>query len=251
MADLESILQFLEDRFAFHDFPDYPNALNGLQVQGPREVTRVAAAVDAAEITIREAVDRGTDLLVVHHGLFWDGSRPITGARYRKVAALLAGRTALFSLHLPLDAHPDLGNCILLTRAMGLEPSGRFGTFQGEEIGWWARADLHREDLGRRMEEAVGEEVRLIPGGPERVERVGIVTGGGASSLEEAARAGLDALVTGEGAHHHYHQAMEVGVNLFLGGHYATETFGVEALVRELTEKFGVEGDFIDVPTGL
>jgi len=250
LAYLESLLHFLEEVLELSDFPDYSNALNGLQVGGPEEIRTVAAAVDASEETILEAVEQGAQLLVVHHGLFWDGLGPLTGPRLRKVKALIQGRLALFSAHLPLDAHPEVGNCALLTRALGLEPQGRFGSFQGVEIGWWAHAGLGRQELEERLREAVEGSVRLIPGGGETVDRVGVLTGGGASTLREAEAAGLDAVITGEAAHQHYHEALERRVNLYLGGHYATETFGVKALARRLAEEFELEWEFIHVPTG-
>jgi len=251
MTDLESILQFIDEAFDVSSFPDYPNALNGLQVAGAGEVSRLGVAVDASEVTIRAALDRDIQLLLVHHGLFWDGFGPLTGPRFRKVAALISGGVALYGLHLPLDSHPGMGNSALLTRAMGLEPEAPFGGFQGREIGWWAQTSLGREALKGRLSEAVGGEVRLIPGGPEVVERVGVLTGGGASALEEASAGGLDALVTGEGAHHHYHDAMELGINLYLAGHYATETFGVKALGAALAKEFELDWEFLDFPTGM
>jgi len=251
MAELEQILYFVERIFQVSDFPDYPHALNGLQVDGPGTVDRLIVAVDASEATIHAAVARDPQLLLVHHGLFWDGFGPLTGSRFRKVEALVRGNIALYALHLPLDAHAEFGNSAGLCRAMGLNPTGTFGGFQGRQIGWWAPASMDREKLAERVSEAVGGPARLIPGGPEFVERVGVLTGGGASALGEAAERGFDALVTGEGAHHHFHEAMELGVNLYLGGHYATETFGVKALGKTLAEEFSLEWEFLDLPTGM
>lgn len=251
MAKIESILQFIENTFGVSEFPDYAHALNGLQLQGPDEVDRLAVAVDASEVTIRGALKEGAQLLLVHHGLFWDGFGPISGPRFRKVAALIQGGMGLYSLHLPLDAHPDLGNGPLLSRGIGLEPEGTFWDYEGVDIGVWARAGLERDILRHRVEEAVGGEVRLISGGPEVVERVGIITGGGASALNEAAALGLDALVTGEAAHHNFHEAMELGVNLYLAGHYATETFGVKALGERMAQEFSLDWSFLDFPTGM
>ena len=251
MPKLESILQFLEERLTVSDFPDYPNALNGLQVQGPEEVRRVTTAVDASERTILTALERGAELLVVHHGLFWDGFGALTGARFRKVQALIEGQMGLYAVHLPLDAHPDLGNCALLTRAIGMEPAGPFGAFQGRMVGCWAAEKIQRATLRERVAATVDGEVRLISGGSETVERVGVVTGGGASFLGEAKEMGLSALITGEAAHHHFHEAMELGINLLLGGHYATETFGVRALGGVLSEEFDLDCVFLDLPTGM
>ncbi|MFC1791836.1 Nif3-like dinuclear metal center hexameric protein, partial [Gemmatimonadota bacterium] len=242
---------FLDELFGLPGFPDFPHALNGLQVGGSKAVSRVGAAVDASEETILAARENGMDLLVVHHGLFWEGMGPLTGPRLRKVAALLEGRLALYSVHLPLDAHPELGNAAILARRVGLEPEGPFGAFQEVDVGWWASAELGREELRLRLVDAVEGEVRLIPGGPQGVRRIGILTGGGASALPEAAASGLDTLITGEGAHHTYHQAMELEINLYLAGHYATETFGVKAVASRLEEKFGLPWEFLHFPTGL
>lgn len=251
---LESLLQYLDAYLGLPGHPDYPTALNGLQVGGPDEVRRVIAAVDASEASVLGAVERGADLLLVHHGLFWDGLGPLTGRRLRRIKPLLDHGIAVYSAHLPLDGHPEVGNSALLARALGVPPTERFAAYQGAEVGWWGTLEEATDapGLARRLEEALdGGPVRLIPGGPERVERVGVVTGGGASFVAEAAALGLDALVTGEGAHHTYFDAVEEGVHLLFGGHYATETFGVRALAQHLAERFGLEWEFLDQPTGL
>jgi dinuclear metal center YbgI/SA1388 family protein len=251
MAKLESILCFIDESFEGFLIPDYPDALNGLQVEGREEVKHVGAAVDASEETIEEAVNRGVDLLLVHHGLFWGGLGPITGARFRKLSALIRGGVSLYSLHLPLDAHEELGNNVLLMRRIGMVPEGRFGSFKDVPVGWWGHVSMHRRELSELLKEAVGGDVRMIPGGPEEVRRVGILTGGGASALSEAAVAGLDTLITGEAPHHAYHEAMEMGLNLLLGGHYATETFGVKALAQRVAENCDLSWEFFHFPTGL
>lgn len=247
----ESVLHFLDSYLEVDGFPDYPNAHNGLQVQGGDVVTRVGAAVDAGVASIAEAAEGGCDLLLVHHGLFWDGGGPLTGRRYDRLAPLIEHGIALYAAHLPLDAHPEVGNCVLLSRALDVDMEGRFGTYEGVDIGWWGRVRTHREELRERTRLAVGREVRLIPGGPEEVRTVGVVTGGGGSMIREAADAGLDAFVTGEGPHHTYLDAMEMGVNVYYAGHYATETWGVRALARTLKERFDLPWEFIDQPTGL
>jgi dinuclear metal center YbgI/SA1388 family protein len=248
------LLQYLDGYLGIPDHPDYPTALNGLQVGGPEEVTRVAAAVDASEASILAAVELGADLLLVHHGLFWDGLRPVTGRRLRRLRSLIEHGIGVYSAHLPLDSHAEVGNCALLGRALGLEPRGRFAPYKGVEIGWWGELpdDTDIASLADRLADVLGgAHVHVIPGGPDRVCRVGVVTGGGASSTEEAAGLGLDALVTGEGSHHTHFDAMELGVHVLMGGHYATETFGVQALAAHLADRFGLAWDFVDQPTGL
>jgi len=251
---LESLLQYLDAYLGVTEHPDYPVALNGLQVGGPAEVRRIVAAVDASEASVTAAVVRGADLLLVHHGLFWDGLRPLTGRRLRRVRPLIEHGVALYSVHLPLDGHAEVGNAALLGRGLGLRLQGRFGAYKGAEIGWWGTLDpaLDAPGLAARLEEVLdGAPVKMVAGGPERVERVGVVTGGGASFVESAAALELDALVTGEGSHHTYFDAMELGIHLLMGGHYATETFGVKALAAHLAERFDLAWEFVDLPTGM
>ena len=175
---LESILQYVDAYLGIAGFPDYPDAFNGLQVEGPEEITRIAAAVDASEATIASAADQGCDLLIVHHGLFWDGQRTVTGRRFRRLSTLLRNGIALYAAHLPLDAHHEVGNCALLARALGIDIQGGFGAFQGVEVGCMGNASESRESLRDKLAEVVQGEVRLIAGGPEEIERVAVVTGG-------------------------------------------------------------------------
>lgn len=247
---LQSLVEYVDRYLGVRDFPDYPSAYNGLQVQGCAEVRRIAAAVDASEATIHAAVERGSDLLLVHHGLFWDGAAPVTGRRFRKLSALLRNDVALYSAHLPLDAHPDVGNCALLGRKLGIEIEAGFGGYQGVEVGWIGTTAETRESLRDRLAHKLQVQVRLIDGGPMEVRRVAVVTGGGGSMIAEAARAGADAFITGEGAHHTYFDAMEYGVNVYYAGHYATETLGVQALASHLEQRFGIPWTFLDFPTG-
>jgi dinuclear metal center YbgI/SA1388 family protein len=253
LAQIESELLFgyLDEYLDIPGFPDYPGAINGLQVEGPAHVGRIAVAVDTSEASIAAAVKEGADLLLVHHGLFWGGAAPVTGRRFRRLAALIRGHVALYSAHLPLDAHPEVGNCAVLAREMGFEPRERFGAFEAHDIGFAVEADESIEDLRERMANVLGGPVQLLPGGPERAGRVGIVTGGGGSFLEAAAREGIDTLITGEVNHHAFVDAMELGVNVLLGGHYRTETWGVRSLARRLEEKFGLSWAFVDLPSGL
>lgn len=250
---LESLLQYIDEYLSVAEHPDFPNALNGLQVGGPEEVGSIAVAVDASEASIAEAVDQGADLLIVHHGLFWQGLTPLTGRHLRRVKPLVEHGVALYSCHLPLDGHAEVGNCVLLARALELEQLGRFGEYQGTLIGWHGRLaePLDLAGLTARAEAALDGPVRAIDGGPDRIDRVGVVTGGGTSMLEEAVELGLDAFVTGEGSHHTYFDAMELGIHLLFGGHYATETFGVKALGAHLADRFGLTCHFVHQPTGL
>lgn len=250
---LESLLQYMNEYLAIDGHADYPAALNGLQVAGRDNVDSVATAVDASLASIEAAVEVGAELLVVHHGLFWDGVQPLTGPRYRRIAALIEARLAVYSCHLPLDAHAEIGNCALLARAIGLELQGRVGAFKSVEVGWWGSfpEPVSAAQLVQRVSTAVGGPVHLIEGGPDRVERVGVLTGGGGSFVREAAELRLDAFVTGEGSHHTHFDATEFGIHVLFGGHYATETFGVRALGNHVADRFGVTVTHIDQPTGL
>ena len=250
-ASLASICDYLDSALGIPGFPDYGNALNGLQVEGRGPVRRVGASVDASVASITAAVEERMDLLIVHHGIYWDGMQPVTKRRYERIAPLIRAGSALYSAHLPLDAHPELGNAAQLARRLGLEVGERFGRFAEIEVGFVARTDEERGDFRGRVEEALGAPVRLIDGGPPRVRRVGVVTGGGGKFVSEAAGAGLDTLLTGEASHHVYTDANELGVNVLLAGHYATETFGVLALAKALEVRFGVPWKFLDFPSGL
>jgi dinuclear metal center YbgI/SA1388 family protein len=248
---LDEIVSYLDTYLRTAEVPDDRRAHNGLQVEGRRPIRKLAVAVDASERAVEQARSDDCDLLIVHHGLFWDGGIPLTGSRYRKVSALVESGIALYASHIPLDVHPEVGNSMVLARELGIEVEGTFGEFNGIEIGYHGRLPLLREALAARLDEVLGGRVLMIPGGPKRIERVGVLTGAGGSAIGDAIGAGLDALVTGEGAHHTYFEAMEGGLNVYYGGHYATEVWGVRALAAHLSDRFGLEWRFIDIPTGL
>jgi dinuclear metal center YbgI/SA1388 family protein len=248
---LSELVEYLDGYLRTAEVPDDERARNGLQVEGRREVGKVGVAVDASEVAIERARGLECDVLIVHHGLFWDGLAPLTGRRYRKVSALVESGIGLYGSHIPLDVHPEVGNSAVLARALGIEVTGTFGAYRGVEIGYHGRLAMLREGLAARLDEVRGGRVLMIPGGPKRVERVGVLTGAGGDAIGQAIAAGLDALVTGEGPHHTYFAAMEDGLNVYYGGHYATEVWGIRALAAHLAERFGLEWEFIDVPTGM
>jgi dinuclear metal center YbgI/SA1388 family protein len=249
--NLSDIVAHLDGMLGTADVPDYSRAHNGLQVENSGTVDRVAAAVDATEQTIRKTIQAGCNLLIVHHGLFWDGDPVVSGRRYRRLKLLIDNDVAVYSSHLPLDVHPELGNNVLLARALGIDPVESFGVYSGMPVGVWGNLLIRREALAARLDDLLGVRVKVIAGGPEMISRVGVITGGAGSRIEDAVAARLDAFVTGEGAHHTYFDAMESGINVYYGGHYATETFGVRALGKYVEEKFGLPFQFIDCPTGL
>lgn len=268
---LADIVAFLDAYLRIHDIPDAPTALNGLQVENSGVITRLVAAVDASQATIdgltparRATADlearsdqRDAPLLLVHHGLFWDGNQPVTGRRYRRLRALLAQDAAVYSAHIPLDLHGEVGNNPVLARLLGLEALIPFGLHKGTAIGVsgdMPGGAIPREDLVRRLASALTiapGAIRLLAGGGERVRRIGIITGGAGGSIAEAHAAKCDAYITGEGAAHTYFDAMELGINVLYAGHYATETVGVKALAQLLAERFSLPWSFHDHPTGM
>jgi dinuclear metal center YbgI/SA1388 family protein len=250
-VELVQLVEYLDSYLSIAAIPDSRNALNGLQVEAAGPVEKLGVAVDATAASIAAAAIEGCDLLVVHHGLFWSGNLPVTGRRYRRLRGLLENGMALYSAHLPLDVHPEVGNNAVLARELGIDSRGRFGSYEGIELGVWGELGLTREALCARLDDLLGGRVKLIPGGPEKLMRVGVLTGGGGGFIGDAVAAGLDALVTGEGSHHTYFDAFEGGLNVYYGGHYATETWGVRALAAHLEERFGLAWTFIDQPTGL
>lgn len=250
---LADLVLHTNDLLQVDALPDYPNAVNGLQLENHHgEVTKVAAAVDAHVPVVKLAVERGCDLLLVHHGLFWSGVQPITGAMFEKVKLATDKNLAIYSAHLPLDGHLELGNSILLGRALGLQAEWTpFFPFKNFNVG--VRTDVHvsRNELVQCFENAVGGRVHVCAGGPETVRHIGIVTGGAGSEVATMKAQGIDTFLTGEGPHWSYTLAEELGVNVLYGGHYATETFGVKALAAHLSEKFGLPWEFIEHPTGM
>lgn len=248
---LDELVAYLDGYLRVSGMPDSANALNGLQVENRGEVTKLGVAVDASERTIVDAVERGCDCLIVHHGLLWDGNVPVTGRRYRRLSKLMEAGVALYASHIPLDAHPEVGNNAVLARALGIEIDGEFGEYRGVRIGVMGSLPLRREALAARMHDLLGTPVRFLAGGPERLRRVAVVTGAASEMIREAVGAGLDGFVSGEGPHHSYFDAMEGGINVYYGGHYATETWGVRALGAHLEARFGLSWEFLDRPTGL
>ena len=248
---LNEVTAYLNELLGIPDFQDYPNAMNGLQVENSGSLSRIGAAVDACEAVIKEATAAGVDLLIVHHGLFWGGMAPLTGASYRKTRMLIEADMAVYSAHLPLDAHPRFGNNALLASSLGLRDGEPFFVAADRPIGWKFEAEINREVLRDLLEKALGGPVHLAPGGPVLARKIGVVTGGAGSDIAKAAAEGVDTLITGEGPHWSFTAAEEFGINLFYGGHYATETFGVKALAAELSERFALPWQFIDHPTGL
>src|SRR5688500_1233682 len=256
-ASLDDVARHLNDMLRTREVPDYPGAMNGIQVEHEGPVTRCAVAVDASVQTIDAAIADGANLLVVHHGLFWGGSQPLRGRVFQRARRLIAHDVAVYASHLPLDLHPTIGNNALMARELGLTPSAGFAHFQSIAIGLMGDTDIESATLAERCDALARREggqlvaVGVIAG--RRTRRWALCTGAGASSdtLREAAVAGVDTLIVGEGPHHTAVEAMELGISVLYVGHYATETFGVRALGAEIERAFGIPWSFIAAPTGL
>ena len=257
MAELTEIVDHLDALLRTKEIPDYSGAVNGLQVANRGTVKAVAAAVDFSRRTIEGAVAAGADLLLVHHGMFWGGTQPIRGPLYDRLRLLFAHDVAVYASHLPLDAHAEFGNNVLLARELGLEPSGEFARYQTIAIGVRGETDepaVTLVDRARRFARAHGGEVRTAgPVDGHRTRRWAICTGAGASAetLAEARALSIDMLIVGEGAHWTAVDAADRGLLIIYAGHYATETLGVQALARHISTTFGIPWSFVEAPTSL
>ncbi len=249
---LATLVNHLDTLLKTSSIKDYPQAQNGLQLANSGHVTRVAVAVDACAAVIEEAIAMRADFLIVHHGLFWSGLQPLTGAFHKKIKMALDHNLAIYSSHLPLDLHPELGNGILLAKALDLAEFRPALQCQGNLVGIAGECPpLSRDLFLEKVGCAVEGRVHLASGGPLTVRRVLVVTGSAGSQVAAAAAEGIDTFVTGEGPHWSYTSAEELGINLIYAGHYATETFGVKALGKNLSEHFQLPCSFIPHPTGL
>ena len=249
-ADLDALL-------ATASVPDYPPALNGIQLENRAPIRGVAAAVDFSTRTIDGALAADANLLVVHHGMYWGGLRPLVGPMYDRVRRLVERDVAVYASHLPLDAHPEIGNSALLARELGLEREGTFGQYKTIAVGARGRAEVETATLVERARAFArrhgGDAIssRFAPG--RRTRSWAIVTGAGASAetLQEAAETGVDTLIVGEGPHWSSVDAEEMGLVVVYAGHYATETLGVQALARRIADRFDIPWTFVEAPTGL
>ena len=257
MARLAEVARYLDETLRTAEIPDYPNALNGIQLENRGDIRRIAAAVDFSSQTVQRAVEANAQLLIVHHGMFWGGAQPIVGQSYERIAGLVAADVAVYSSHLPLDVHPELGNNVLLARRLGLEPLSGFARHKAIDVGVSGASDVATDALVQSMSVLAREHGGVVVATPSapgrRTRRWGICTGAGASTdtLAEAISRGIDTLVVGEGPHHTAVQARDAGVVIIYGGHYATETLGVDALARAAAREFAIDAVFIDAPSGL
>jgi dinuclear metal center YbgI/SA1388 family protein len=251
MAPLSEIVGYTNRFLRIGEIGDWDSALNGLQIENSGGVTRIGAAVDVSTRVLTEAAKRDIDFLIVHHGLFWPGLQPIQGALRRQLQLAFENNIALYSAHLPLDIHPQLGNNAQLVRALGLKSPKPFLEEKGQPVGLRIRASLPRRELIRKLQNALNGPVKIFGFGPNKTRAIGVVMGAAGSEIYRVADERIDTFITGEAPHWAAVAAEELGINLLLGGHYATEVFGVKRLAAHLSKRFRAPWEFIDCPTGL
>jgi dinuclear metal center YbgI/SA1388 family protein len=251
MALLDEVVVFLDQELNTASIEDYPGAMNGLQLTNGGEIGRIVAAVDASLPVIEEAAEGGPGLLIVHHGMFWQGMQPVTGAFYRKLKIALDAGLAIYSSHLPLDVHPNFGNNRLLCNAIGLEDPIPFFEHKGQLMGLRSTWKASLQTLVEALETAVSGPVHVCTAGPSENLRVGVITGGAGGEVMKAFACGIDTFVTGEGPHWSYTLAEELNINVLYGGHYATETLGVREIALAVAKRFDLPWKFINHPSGL
>ena len=245
------LVKWLDSYLEIAKIPD--GSLNGLQFEGSETVTRIACAVDSSLATIEAAVESGADFLIVHHGWFWKNVQPIVGPLAKRVKAAAAGNLNLYVSHLPLDAHPEVGNNIQLAKLLSLKNIEPFGLDKNLSLGFQGQlpVPLSLQDLADTIQKITGEICLVHAGGNAMVSSIGIISGGAAGFVDQAAKAGLDCFITGEPSHANFPDAFEYGINAIFCGHYESEVFGVKALSIKLEDTFNLPWQFLHLPSGL
>lgn len=252
-----TVRELLKDLYLYLNIEDFVSSdisLNGLQVGNPdKEVKRIAFAVDACQASIDKAVKNKADILFVHHGIFWGKPLAVTGAHYSRVKTLIDNDVCLFACHLPLDAHPVLGNNAQMAYKLGIKEMKPFSEYHGKMIGFYGTLEkaMTNSEIIKTLGVRVNSSTVVIAGGKKKSKTVGIISGGAAYDVHDAIDMGLDAYITGEKTHSVYHDCMENKINMLCLGHYETEVFGVKAVMDYVKKKYNLETCFIDVPTGL
>lgn len=249
-VELSKIVNFLDAELRTAEIQDYDNALNGLQLENDGTVTRIAMAVDASEKTIQKAIETEADLLIVHHGLFWPGLQPITGLMARKINPAVKNNLAIYSSHLPLDMHALYGNNARLAFLAGMKEIGAGFPYKGANLGIQCQFDGSCAELIEHIKMATGHEITSFLQRPmhDSPGRILVCSGGAGEHITDAAALGVDTYITGESSHWTIPMASELGINLILAGHYATETFGVKAIGELLHNKFNIPAVFLPMP---
>ena len=247
MPKLSDIVEFCDIYTRQNTIKDFPGAHNGLQIENNGTITKVAASVDAGQVPFDQAIAAKADFLICHHGIFWNAPTPLPAHNHKKIKTALEGNLAVYGSHLPLDCHPEIGNNILLAKALELKPIGSCITYEGIDIATIA-AGLSggRQELAKRLKALFPKTYNPIEYGSEHPERIAILTGSGQSAVNRLKINKIDTLITGELRQHHFNMAQELGLNLYPCGHYATEVFGVKALAEKVSEQFNIEWCFIE-----
>ncbi len=246
MVNLFDIVSFCDQRVRRGEIEDFPGAENGLQVANDGKVTKVGAAVDAGLVPFKKAIELKVDFLIVHHGLFWRPLIPVTEVNYEKIKVLIEGNLAVYGSHLPLDGHREIGNNALIAKALGLKQLDWVFPYQGNEMGLIAEGCENRAELRSRLRQLFPRTFMAIEYGSEKPSKIAISSGSGNAVVGELLKVGVDTLVTGELRQHHFNMAQELKLNLYACGHYATEVFGVQALAKEVADKFKLPYEFIE-----
>ena len=246
MISRTELIAYLDSYLEIHAMDDFSS--NGLQVEGAQYVELAALAVDACQITIDKAAELGAQMLIVHHGLFWGEPLFLVGPHLRRVRSLLDANCSLYAVHLPLDAHNEVGNNVQLAHILSLEVTGPFGDVG---VATTAPEGLLLERLVSGVRHSLGIEPQVFAGGGAEIRHVALMSGRATREISLAAQQGFDTFITGEPVHDIYHEPEEYGINVVFAGHYATETLGLKALSEHLAAKFDLQTAFIDAPTGL
>jgi dinuclear metal center YbgI/SA1388 family protein len=249
MAERNEIIGFCDQLLEIDRFEDY--GPNGLQIPGTSEVERIATGVSAQLELFQRAIDAGAQMLLTHHGTFWDAQpSALTERLAARLRTALGANLSVAAYHLPLDAHAEIGNNALLCSGLGFEAAEKFADFKGMPIGIVGRSGegVAPADLRAKVAELCGQEPLVFDAGPGVVHSIGIVSGAGTDSLQEAIGLGLDAFLTGEPSEWAMADSREGGIHFLAAGHYATETFGIRRLGELVAERFGLEHEFIDIP---
>ena len=245
MVETEDIVKFCNQRTKASEIKDFPGSYNGLQLGNSGEVKKIGAAVDAGRVPFEIAIAAEVDFIITHHGLFWNPPIPITGSTYKKIKLCFDHNLAVYGCHLPLDCHPEIGNNAILARKLGLVPTGSFLPYEGTNVGLLAECSVKRMQLAAQLQDLFPNGINAMEFGSENPQKIALLTGSGQSAVDKILEAGTDTLITGELKQHHFNMAQELKLNLYACGHYATETFGVDALAQEVAEKFDLPYEFI------
>lgn len=250
MNDILSVNTFLKDILDPKNVHDI--AINGIQIENEGQIKKIAFVVDASIQSIEKAYQTDANLIIAHHGIFWGGSTPITGSHYQRIRLLLNYNIGLIAYHLPLDSHELYGNNIQILKRINVKNTVPFGYYRGFPVGFEGISEIAFSiDDVLNMLNLNKKNILYLDNGTKKIKKIAVLSGDGESYFDEAIEKNIDLFITGERNHILYHKSIESKINILFAGHYFTETFGVKALMEHISEKLGIDGEFIDIPTGL